>query len=72
MRRQIRRLVEEINISSLICGQLYGPNRFLQNVEQIAAIDAASLSEAAMIYGLFTPMARRHVVFRGSPVATRK
>ncbi len=39
--------------------------------EQIAALDAASAPESAMIYGLFTPAARQHVVFGGSAVASR-
>ena len=39
--------------------------------EQLAALDAASRPEAAMIYGLFTPTARQHVVFGGSAVAAR-
>lgn len=39
--------------------------------EQIAMLDAASGPEAAMIYGLFTPQARQHVVFGGSAVAAR-
>jgi hypothetical protein len=38
--------------------------------EQIAALDAASLPEAAMIYGLFTPEGRRQIVFGGSAVAS--
>ena len=33
--------------------------------EQIAALDAASAPENAMIYGLFTPTARQHIVFGG-------
>ncbi len=39
---------------------------------QIAALDAASAPEAAMIYGLFTPQARQHIVFGGSAVAARR
>jgi len=39
--------------------------------EQIAALDAASAPEAAMIYGLFTPEARQHLVFGGAAVAGR-
>lgn len=39
--------------------------------EQIAALDAASTPEAAMIYGLFTPEARQHLVFGGAAVAGR-
>lgn len=39
--------------------------------EQIAALDAASAPEAAMIYGLFTPEARQNLVFGGSPVEAR-
>ncbi len=39
--------------------------------EQLAALDAASTSEAATIYDLFTPAARQHVVFGGSAVAAR-
>lgn len=40
--------------------------------EQIAALDAASRPEAAMIYGLFEAEARRQVVFGGSAVAARQ
>jgi aryl-alcohol dehydrogenase-like predicted oxidoreductase len=39
--------------------------------EQIATLDAASTPEAAMIYGLFTPIMRQNVVFGGSSVASR-
>lgn len=39
--------------------------------EQVAALDAASAPEGAMIYGLFTPAMRRQVVFGGSDVAAR-
>ncbi len=40
--------------------------------EQIATLDAASVPEAAMIYGLFTPAARQHIVFGGSTVAPHR
>ena len=39
--------------------------------EQIAALDAASAPAAAMIYSLFTPAARQHIIFGGSAVASR-
>ena len=39
--------------------------------EHLAALDAATASEAATIYGLFTPAGRQHVVFGGSAVASR-
>jgi aryl-alcohol dehydrogenase-like predicted oxidoreductase len=39
--------------------------------EQLAALNEASNPEAAMIYGLFTPAARQHVVFGGSSVRSR-
>jgi aryl-alcohol dehydrogenase-like predicted oxidoreductase len=41
-------------------------------VEQVAALDAASAPEAAMIYGLFTPQARQQLVFGGSSVSSRR
>ncbi|MBW0152149.1 MAG: aldo/keto reductase [Phenylobacterium sp.] len=40
--------------------------------EQVAALDAASRPEAALIYGLLEAEARRHVVFGGSDVAARQ
>ena len=40
--------------------------------EQVAALDAASSPEGAMIYALFTPTMRQHVVFGGSAVASRR
>ena len=40
--------------------------------EQIAALDAASAPEVAMIYGLFTPSARQHIVFGDSAVNSRR
>ncbi|UDL93120.1 aldo/keto reductase [Lichenihabitans sp. PAMC28606] len=40
-------------------------------IDQIAILDAASKPEAPMIYGLFTPSGRQHVVFGGSAVASR-
>jgi aryl-alcohol dehydrogenase-like predicted oxidoreductase len=39
--------------------------------DQIGTLDAASTPEAAMIYGLFTPIMRQNVVFGGSAVASR-
>jgi len=39
--------------------------------EQIATLDAASNPEGAMIYGLFAPAARQHVVFGGTAVEGR-
>lgn len=39
--------------------------------EQIAALDAASTPDAAMIYGLFNPEARKNLVFGGAAVAGR-
>lgn len=39
--------------------------------DQIAVLDEASKPEAALIYGLFTPAARQHVVFGGSAVIDR-
>jgi len=39
--------------------------------EQRALLDAASTPEGAMIYGLFSPAGRQHVVFGGSAVASR-
>lgn len=39
--------------------------------DQIAILDEASKPEAALIYGLFTPAARQHVVFGGSAVIDR-
>lgn len=39
--------------------------------DQLAALDAASTPEAAMIYGLFTPQARQQLVFGGSSVSAR-
>ncbi len=39
--------------------------------DHAAALDAASRPESAMIYGLFSPEGRQHVVFGGSPVASR-
>ena len=38
---------------------------------QLAALDAATAPEPAMIYGLFTPTGRQNVVFGGSAVASR-
>ena len=38
---------------------------------QLAALDAASAPDTAMIYGLFKPAARQHVVFGGSAVTSR-
>jgi len=38
---------------------------------QIAALDAASTPDAAMIYGLFTPQMRQQLVFGGAAVASR-
>jgi aryl-alcohol dehydrogenase-like predicted oxidoreductase len=40
--------------------------------EHLAALDAATMPEVAMIYGLFTPAARQNVVFGGSAVADRR
>lgn len=40
-------------------------------LEQIAALDAASAPETAMIYGPFTPSGRQNKVFGGSAVASR-
>ena len=39
--------------------------------DQIAILDEASRPEAALIYGLFKPAARQHVVFGGSAVIDR-
>ncbi len=39
--------------------------------DHVAALDAASTPEAAMIYGLFTPQARQQLVFGGSSVGSR-
>jgi aryl-alcohol dehydrogenase-like predicted oxidoreductase len=39
--------------------------------DQIAILNEASKPEAALIYGLFTPDARQHVVFGGSAVIDR-
>jgi aryl-alcohol dehydrogenase-like predicted oxidoreductase len=39
--------------------------------EHLAALDAATTPEAAMIYSLFTPAARQHLVFGGSSVTSR-
>jgi aryl-alcohol dehydrogenase-like predicted oxidoreductase len=39
--------------------------------EQLAVLDAATAPEGAMIYSLFTPVARQNVVFGGSAVASR-
>jgi aryl-alcohol dehydrogenase-like predicted oxidoreductase len=41
------------------------------SAETIAALDAASVPEGAMIYGLFTAAARQRIVFGGSAVASR-
>ncbi len=39
--------------------------------EQVAVLDAATAPESALIYGLFTPAARQHIVFGGSAVIDR-
>ncbi len=39
--------------------------------DQIAMLDEASKPDTALIYGLFTPAARQHVVFGGSAVIDR-
>lgn len=39
--------------------------------DQIAILDEASKPESALIYGLFTPAARQHIVFGGSAVIDR-
>jgi aryl-alcohol dehydrogenase-like predicted oxidoreductase len=41
-------------------------------LDQIAALDAASTPEAAMLYGLFTPQARQQIVFGGGSVNSRR
>ena len=41
-------------------------------VDQIAALDAASAPEAAVIYSLFTPAMRQQVVFGGTAVVSRR
>ena len=44
---------------------------FVLPAEPLAALDAATGPESAMIYGLFTPAGRQNVVFGGSAVASR-
>ena len=39
--------------------------------EQLAVLDAATASETATLYGLFTPLVRQNVDFGGSSVASR-
>jgi len=39
--------------------------------EHLAALDAATTPEAAMIYGLFRPAGLQHLVFGGSAVRSR-
>lgn len=41
-------------------------------LDQVAALDAVSTPEAAMLYGLFTPQARQQIVFGGSSVSCRR
>ncbi len=41
------------------------------SAEHLAALEAATAPESAMIFGLFTPAGRQNVVFGGSAVASR-